>query len=60
MIAFVYFGSLVTDFTELRPGAKVLPPAVKWGIAVVTVIVTVLLTRIARRALNRALAAQPK
>jgi uncharacterized membrane protein YdjX (TVP38/TMEM64 family) len=60
MIAFVYFGSLVTDFTELGPGAKMLPPAIKWGIAVVTVIVTVLLTRIARRSLNRALKRQPK
>src|SRR5215204_1100981 len=58
MVAFVYFGSLITDFTELGPGVKVLPPAVKWGIAVITVIVTVLLTRIARRALNRALKGQ--
>jgi uncharacterized membrane protein YdjX (TVP38/TMEM64 family) len=60
MIAFVYFGSLVTDFTKLGPGVKVLPPAMKWGIAVVTVIVTVLLTRIARRLLNRALKGRPE
>jgi uncharacterized membrane protein YdjX (TVP38/TMEM64 family) len=60
MMAFVYFGSLVTDLTELRPGSKVLPPAMKWGIAIITLIVAVLLTRIARRSLNRALKSQPE
>jgi uncharacterized membrane protein YdjX (TVP38/TMEM64 family) len=57
MLAFVYFGTLATDLTKLGQGVKT-PPAIKWAIAAVAVIVTVLLTRIARRALNRALSNQ--
>jgi uncharacterized membrane protein YdjX (TVP38/TMEM64 family) len=60
MMAFVYFGSLVTDLTQLRPGSKVLPPAVKWGIGAITIIVAVLLTRMARRSLSRALKSGPQ
>lgn len=54
MLAFVYFGTLATDLTRLGQGVKA-PPAMKWAIAGVAVIVAVLLARIARRALNRAL-----
>ena len=46
--------TLATDLTKLGQGVKA-PPAMKWAIAGVAVIVAVLLTRIARRALNRAL-----
>lgn len=54
MLAFVYFGTLATDLTKLGHGVK-MPPAMKWAIAAVAVIVAVLLARFARRALNRAL-----
>jgi uncharacterized membrane protein YdjX (TVP38/TMEM64 family) len=50
MLAFVYFGTLATDLTKLGP-----PPAAKWAIGAVTLIVFVLLTRIARKAWNRAI-----
>ena len=58
MIAFVYFGSLATDLTNLNQGVKS-SPWLKWTIGIVTVVVAVLLTRIARRSLNRALGTQP-
>jgi len=57
MFAFVYFGSLATDLTNLREGVKS-APWLKWTIGVVTIVVTILLARIARRSLNRALGPQ--
>jgi uncharacterized membrane protein YdjX (TVP38/TMEM64 family) len=59
MFAFVYFGSLATDLTNLNQGVKS-TPWLKWAIGVVTIVVTVLLARIARRSLNRALRPQPQ
>jgi uncharacterized membrane protein YdjX (TVP38/TMEM64 family) len=59
MVAFVYFGSLATDLTNLNQGVKS-APWLKWTIGIVTVVVAVLLTRMARRALNRALGPQPQ
>lgn len=58
MLAFVYFGTLATDLAKLGHGVK-MPPAIKWGIAVLTLIVFVLLTRFARRAWNRAVNPAP-
>lgn len=58
MCAFVYFGSLATDLTNLNQGVKS-APWLKWAIGAVTIVVTVLLARIARRSLNRALGPQP-
>src|SRR5688572_27796061 len=46
MLAFVYFGTLATDLTQLGRGVKT-PPAVKWIVAGVAVIAMVLLARIA-------------
>ena len=58
MCAFVYFGSLATDLTNLNQGVKS-AGWLKWAIGVMTIIVTVFLARIARRSLNRALGPQP-
>jgi uncharacterized membrane protein YdjX (TVP38/TMEM64 family) len=59
MLAFVYFGSLATDLAKLDQGVKS-PPAMKWAIAAITVVVAVLLTRFARRALSRSLSSPPR
>lgn len=57
MFAFVYFGSLATDLTNLNQGVKS-ASWLKWAIGGMTIIVAVFLTRIARRSLNRALGSQ--
>ena len=59
MIAFVYFGTLATDLTNLNQGVKS-APWLKWAIGGMTIVVAVFLTRIARRSLNRALGPQPQ
>ena len=53
-IMYVYFGTLISDLTQLRAGPT-LPPAVKWTIGVVAVVVTITLTQVARRALQQRL-----
>jgi uncharacterized membrane protein YdjX (TVP38/TMEM64 family) len=59
MLAFVYFGTLATDLTNLNQGVKS-APWLKWAIGGMTIVVAVFLTRIARRSLNRALGPQPQ
>ena len=59
MFAFVYFGSLATDLTNLNQGVKS-ASWLKWAIGGMTIVVAVFLTRIARRSLNRALSPQPE
>jgi uncharacterized membrane protein YdjX (TVP38/TMEM64 family) len=59
MLAFVYFGSLATDLTNLNQGVKS-ASWLKWAIGGMTIVVVVFLTRIARRSLNRALGPQPQ
>lgn len=57
MFAFVYFGTLATDLTNLDQGMKS-AWWIKWVLGGVTIVVAVLLARIARRSLNRALTTQ--
>jgi uncharacterized membrane protein YdjX (TVP38/TMEM64 family) len=59
MLAFVYFGTLATDLTNLSQGVKS-ASWLKWAIGGMTIVVAAFLTRIARRSLNRALGPQPQ
>lgn len=51
-LMYVYLGSLAGDLAGLHNGVKA-PPALKWTLGIVTVLVTLYLTRVATKALAR-------